>query len=122
MVAAYLSVCQDMNITVRYASAHMLLQMCDFCIRAYLAFMHEIFVEAGRPTDEFLKRLVPNDTQTNAIKRASRQKCETIAYRGVIAPTETGRLIDALAQITAVVQTQGSDKASGIGNTSDDPY
>jgi hypothetical protein len=108
MVASYLSICRALGADVRYASADMVLHMSDRCIRDYLAFMHDIFAEMKSPLEEALGARVPNEAQNKAIKRASRHKRATIAERGVPAPTETGRLIDALAQITQIIQTESS--------------
>ena len=107
IVAAYLSICANLKTDVRYASADMIMQMSDGCIRDFLAFMHDIYVEANMPLNEFLAREISSDVQNKAIKRTSKSKRASIVQRGVSAPTDTGRLIDALARITRIVQTEG---------------
>lgn len=106
MVAAYLSLCNQLGAEVRYASAEMVIQMSDNCIRDYLAFLHDIYVEASLPLGAFLQTRVATDIQDAAIKRASRAKRDAVTER-VSAPLEIGRLTGALAEVTRIVQTQG---------------
>ncbi len=111
MVAAYLSLCAELGADVRYASAKMVLQMSDLCIRDYLNFLHEIFVESKLPVRGFIEQTPSLKVQDAAIKRASLNKRNSLRESGVLSPTEAGRIIDALAEITRIVQTTGPGKA-----------
>jgi hypothetical protein len=110
MVAAYLCICKEFKHDVRYASADMLEQMSDGCIRDYLLQMNEVFVEARQPLRQFLNRKVPLVEQDSALKRASRKKRDFLPRSGVGSPRETELLIDGLAQLTERIQTSGADR------------
>jgi hypothetical protein len=105
MVAAYLCICSQMNQQVRYAFAEMVLQMSDKCIRDYLDQMHEIFIKAGLEVAAFTTTQVALDIQDSALKSASKKKKEHIPSSGVGSPAETQRIVDALGQLTARLQT-----------------
>ncbi len=109
MVAAYLSICSEIGADVRYASADMVLQMSDKCIRDFLNFTHGIFLESKCDLRSFIKGPIPIKTQDKAIKLASRHKRATLKESGILAPTEAARIIDALAEITAYIQTNSHD-------------
>lgn len=107
IVAAYLSICHELGADVRYASAEMLLQMSDKCIRDFLSQVEEVFRQKGSSLAEFLVQTISRSDQDSALKRASRNKKESLPKSGVRAPIETGRIVDALAKITAIVQSRG---------------
>jgi len=107
MVGAYLSICYEFGTDVRYASGDMLLQMSDKCIRDLLSQVEEVLHETGQSLAEFLAVQVPLSKQDAAFKRASEKKKESLPKSGVRAPVETGRIVDALARITAIVQSRG---------------
>ncbi len=109
MVAAYLSLCDEMGMNVRYATADMVLQMSDKCIRDFLTFIHEIFIESKFSLHNFIKNQVPMKIQDKAIKHASNLKRNSLKQSGIISPTEAGRIIDALAKITKYIQTKSPD-------------
>ena len=111
MVAAYLSLCWDLRTEVRYSSADMILQMSDNCVRDFLRFVNEIFLESGLTLRKFIEERIPNRIQDFGIKRASEQKRNSLKQSGVLAPTEVGRIIDALAEITQILQTQGPNNS-----------
>jgi hypothetical protein len=105
MVAAYLCICTQVNQQVRYAFAEMVLQMSDKCIRDYLDQMHEVFVKAGLDVAAFTATQVAPELQDRALKTASAKKKEHIPSSGVGSPAETLRIVDALGQLTARLQT-----------------
>lgn len=105
MVAAYLCLCSEYNLTPKFAYAEMVLQMSDQCIRDYLSQMHEVFMESGVDLASFCARTVPVEKQDVALRRASVLKREFVPASGVGSPAETVRLVDALAQLTADLQT-----------------
>jgi hypothetical protein len=107
MVAAYLSVCREFKLDVRYSSADMVFQMSDKRIRDFLSFIHEIHEESGVSAGELSTATVTPEKQHVAISRASKSKQANIKASGVAAPTPTSRLIEALGAITRVVQTEG---------------
>lgn len=105
MVAAYLCLCSELDKQVRYAYADMLLQMSDKCIRDYLLQMDEVFRESGRALHEFLEGPIGIDIQDRALRRAGARKREYVPASGVGSPTEALRIIDALGNLTARLQT-----------------
>jgi energy-coupling factor transporter ATP-binding protein EcfA2 len=108
MVAAYLCICRELKTEVRYAFAEMVFQMSDRCIRDFLAQMHHIYIEAGNKLTQFLNSTnVPIRKQDIALKRASCEKRDSLPHSGVTAPIEVGRVVDGLARITAIIQSQG---------------
>jgi hypothetical protein len=124
MVAAYLCLCKDLKTRPKYASADMLLQMSDKCIRDYLNQMDSIFTEVDVPLPDFCERRVPIDTQNVALYKASTRKKEALPGSEVGSPIETGRLIDGLGSLTARLQTsenkslRSSEKGRFVVDTS----
>lgn len=107
MVAAYLSICADVdNTEVRYASADMVLQMSDMCIRDFLHQLDLIYSCSDWDLHKFLTVQVPVDVQNRAIKIASHEKYQSIPKSGVSEPSTVGTMIDGLARLTAVIQRQ----------------
>lgn len=110
MVAAYLSICREVGLrNVPYTSADMVLQLCDTCVRDYLAQLHEIFVEFDEPLERFLRTRIPDDVQAAAIRRASEKKRDSIPDSGALSPVESGRLIKGLCLLTAMLQSGSVD-------------
>lgn len=109
MVAAYLSICADIDTNVHYASSDMVLQMSDMCIRDFLHQLDSIYVHSGWDLRQFLTTLVPIDVQNKAIKFASEEKYRSIPKSGVSEPSAVGIIIDGLARLTAAVQRQSSN-------------
>lgn len=109
MVAAYLSICADIDTEVRYASSDMVLQMSDMCIRDFLHQIDSIYVHSDWDVQKFLTTLVPIDVQNKAIKIASEEKYRSIPKSGVSEPSAVGTMIDGLARLTAVLQRQSSN-------------
>jgi hypothetical protein len=105
MVAAYLLICKEHQFNVKYASADMLLQMSDKCVRDYLSQMHETYIQSGAPLELFLKRKLSVDKQHAAMTEASLQKKSFLPVSGLSAPQEAELLVDALAQLTERLQT-----------------
>lgn len=116
MVAAYLCICKEFKHDVRYASADMLEQMSDGCIRDFLLQMHEVYLQTKLPLLRFLDRKVSSADQDAALKRASRKKRDFLPRSGVGSPRETEWLIDGLAQLTERIQTSGTDRAGTLGS------
>jgi Cdc6-like AAA superfamily ATPase len=106
MVAAYLGICEELGHEVRYASADMILQMSDKCIRDFLSQVNAILEESGRTVQEFMKSAVAVAVQNKGIKRASREKIDHITKSVVTAPSEVFRLVDGLGKITARIQKE----------------
>lgn len=106
MVAAYLSICADVDTEVRYASADMVLQMSDMCIRDFLHQLDLIYSYSDWDLNKFLTAQVPIDVQNRAIKIASNEKYQSIPKSGVSEPSTVGTMIDGLARLTAVIQRQ----------------
>ena len=106
MVAAYLLICKRFRFKVKYASADMLLQMCDKCVRDYLSQMNSVFFVSRKDLRSFLKAPVPVEIQAEALYAASEEKKHFIPESGISAPEPTETLIDSLALLTALVQTE----------------
>jgi hypothetical protein len=107
MVAAYLSICSELRTNVQYASADMVLQMSDKCVRDFLAQMDKIFSHSGADLAKFVNGTVPLKTQAAALRDASERKRDTLPSQVARAPAETQRIIIALATITAHIQSHG---------------
>jgi hypothetical protein len=67
--------------------------------------MHEIFIKAGLDVAAFTVTQVAPEIQDAALKTASKKKKEHIPSSGVGSPAETLRIVDALGQLTARLQT-----------------
>lgn len=104
LVAAYLSICNDINAEPRYASAEILLQVSDKCVRDYLGQLHEIYQIAGMSLPKFLEGPIDVRTQDRAIKSASRKKYESLPLFGVNSPAETLAVVDGLSKLTSQLQ------------------
>lgn len=106
MVAAYLSICKELRRQgPKYASADMVIQMSDKCIRDYLNQMDAIFEEANMSVSDFCEAHIDSNKQDAALRAASNRKKDAIPKSEVGSPLETLRLIDALGRLTARVQT-----------------
>jgi Cdc6-like AAA superfamily ATPase len=106
MVAAYLCACAEMKRDrPKYASSRMVFQMSDKCIRDYLNQMDAIYQEAAMGTQDFCSSRIPSDVQDAALFEASKRKKDAIRAADVGSPIETLRLIDALGQLTKLLQT-----------------
>jgi hypothetical protein len=108
MVAAYLSICNDFGLKVRYAFADMLLQMSDKCIRDFLAQMDKLWLEMNVPIEKFLEHRIPLTKQDRALHKASEEKKNSFPRSGVSSPSQIERIVDALARITAIIQRGSS--------------
>jgi hypothetical protein len=108
IVAAYLSICNDINAEPRYASAEILLQTSDNCVRDFLGQLHEIFETANVPLPLFLERTIDVKAQDRAIKKASQKKYESLPMFGVNNPVETLGLVDGLSKLTALLQKRSA--------------
>ena len=107
IVAAFLSICSEYGRGVRYASAEVLLQLSDNCTRDFLAQMEAIYRSTQKPIEKFLSLRIPYSAQVGPLRNASIEKKSSLVKFGVRAPTDTGRLVDGLAQVTAFIQTHG---------------
>lgn len=106
MVVAYLLICKRFRFKLKYASADMLLQMSDKCVRDYLSQMNSVFTAANKDLVRFLESPVPIDIQADALLAASVAKRQFIPESGVSAPEPTILLVDSLAMLTAQLQTE----------------
>lgn len=104
MVAAYLVLCRELRADVRYASANMLFQMSDNCIRDYLLQMHEVFQESGIGLNEFLQSPLSPDRQHRALTGASTKKWERLPTEASN-PAKTRPLVNGLALLTREIQS-----------------
>lgn len=108
IVAAYLAICDDIHADPRYASADIVLQTSDNCVRDFLAQLDEIFHLANVPLSRFLNGPIDVKTQDQAIKTASSKKYASLPMFGVNNPTETRALVDGLAKLTALLQKRSA--------------
>ena len=115
MVAAYLCICADLNLTVRYASADMVFKMSDKCVRDYLSQMNELFVDFGVPLQEFLTSAIPPAKQDRALRAAASNKRDFLSQSCISSPREAAALVDGLGELTASLQSMpGSQTALRI--------
>jgi len=111
MVAAYLSICNELKIDPIYASSEMVFQICDRSIRDYLWLLHEMFIECGKPLEEFVSSLVPVDAQDKAIKRASLNKIKSLPSSPLTDPGKIYRVVFGLGHLTSLIQRTSADKS-----------
>jgi hypothetical protein len=104
IVAAYMSICRELNTDPWYASADMVIQMSDGCVRDFLWQMDELWAEQGVDTKRFLKERMSDERQDKALKRASEQKMARIAGLVLTEPRRAERLVDGLASLTSELQ------------------
>jgi hypothetical protein len=104
MVAAYLSICSELDQEVRYASVDMVLQISDKCIRDLLWQLHCILMESGKDLDSMIRTGVSVPRQNRGIRRASEEKLLNLTKSGVTAPAEVLRVVEGLAKVTAKIQ------------------
>jgi hypothetical protein len=109
IVAAYLSICNEFNVSPRYASAEMILQISDKCIRDFLLQVDSIFTARGCDLEMFLRGGIPAKDQSPALVTASRKKLNNLKSRVVIAPDEIRQVVHGLAKLTAVLQSRSTD-------------
>ena len=110
IVAAYLCLCRELGVSVRYAFDQMALGMSDKCIRDFLAQINEIYIESDVQLEDFVKgKGVSIEKQNKALRRTSNNKKESLPKSGVTAPDKIGRIFDGLAQVTAAIQSSGPD-------------
>ncbi len=107
MVAAYLSLCREAGARPMYASADMLFQVADKCVRDYLWQMESIFALADMPLEEFLRSEVPVERQSEGMRAAAALKMTLFRERVLSAPAEANQFVDGLARITALIQSTG---------------
>ncbi len=106
MVAAYLAICHKYKKAPMYASADMVLQMSDKCIRDYLDQMAKIYEKSGLSLDQFIEGVVNPADQSKGLRAAGIAKRKSLQRSEVFAPEETDMLLDGLGQLTAVLQRQ----------------
>jgi len=106
IVAAYLGICAEVRAEPRYASADVVLQTSDNCVRDFLAQLDEIFQVADLPIERFVNAAIDSDLQDRALKSASQKKYQSLPGFGVNNPHETRALVDALAKLTALLQSK----------------
>lgn len=104
IVAAYLSVCSELRTDPWYASADMVIQLADGCVRDFLWQMDELWEEVGADVRRFVDRRISDERQDRALKRASEQKMARIAGLVLTEPRRAERLVDGLASLTAELQ------------------
>jgi len=107
MVAAYLSICREIGAKPMYASADMLFQISDKCVRDYLWQMESLFIQANTDLGSFLISSISPDKQDSALREAAASKMTLFRERILSAPTEANNFVDGLARITALVQSEG---------------
>ena len=106
MVAAYLSICSELGQEVRYASADMVLQISDKCIRDLLLQLHCILLETGNDLESMVRVGVSVSRQNRGIRRASQEKVTNLPKSGVTAPAEVSKIVEGLARVTARIQRE----------------
>jgi hypothetical protein len=107
MVAAYLSICREVGAKPMYASADMVFQISDKCVRDYLWQMESIFALFGRSIEDFVAASINADTQDRALTQAADLKMTLFRERVISAPAEANQLVDGLARVTAQIQSTG---------------
>lgn len=112
MVAAYLSICHELRVKhLPYASGEMVLSISDKCIRDYLSQLEQLYIDSKCELRSFLSNELDWIIQARSIRKASREKRNSIPDSGVLRPVEVGRVIKGLARITARIQRGSEDKS-----------
>ncbi|MCH8043056.1 MAG: hypothetical protein IID44_04995 [Planctomycetes bacterium] len=110
MVAAFLSICRELKVRhVPYASAEMVFEISDNCVRDFLSQIDHIFRESNLELKQFLRTEIAPETQHKAIRAASDEKRASIPDSGVLSPVETGRVVKGLAMVTGMIQSFSDD-------------
>ncbi len=111
MVGAYLSICRESgDMDVWYARTEMVLQISDSCIRDYLWQMQSLLDVAKGDLLEFMRGTASVHNQALALKKYSEKKFGSIFVNDKIRrPEKTARMIEALANITRIVQSESPD-------------
>lgn len=107
MVAAYLTICREARSDVMYASADMLLQVSDKCIRDFLWQIESVFSASGMTLTDFLTEQVPEAKQDDGLRAAAELKMTLFQEKIVSAPAEANRIVVGLARITHLIQSTG---------------
>lgn len=105
-VAAALCLCKEFNQSFPYAGYNILIDMSDNCIRHFLKQMNEIYLNESKQPEIFIKSHVSIANQNAALTRASDLLYKGIGELGGRYPTEVTNLIEAVARLTAMLQTQ----------------
>ena len=110
MIAAYLSIMNDLHTPPRYAYADMILQLSDSCIRDFLNNLEFIFRESACSLSQFLSTSKIKPTiQNSGLLAASRAKIKSLPTRGVNHPSSTAKLVNGLGKLTQLLQTRSKD-------------
>ncbi|HEV2071961.1 MAG TPA: hypothetical protein VGR26_19435 [Acidimicrobiales bacterium] len=107
MVAAYLSICREFGLQPLYASAPMVFQISDKCVRDYLWQMDSVLSEFDGAVSEFLEAEIPVPVQNRALRAAAELKMTLFRERVLSAPAEANQFVDGIARITALIQSTG---------------
>lgn len=108
MVAAYLSICDEVHARPMYASAEMLEQISDKCIRDFLWQMESIFARYGGQIETFLNdRPISVAMQNAGLRDAAELKMALFLERVISAPAEANRFVEGLGMVTARIQSRG---------------
>jgi len=110
MVAAYLSICEQLSSNVLYASAEMLLQLSDNCMRDFLRQLERLFLTSGKTLEQFIASEMAPEQQSKALVDASIAKRDSIPRSELrVGTKEVGRIITGLASLTAMIQRNSPD-------------
>ena len=104
--AVYIALLHKLGFKPRYASAQMVLQLSDGCIRDFLSQMDELYSLRGQGLREFISSAqVPSEEQDKALRAASKVKRQNLVRRvETNPPEEVERIVDGLARVTAELQ------------------
>jgi len=117
-VAAYLGVCRDCGVDVRYGGGNIVLQLSDRCIRDFLDFMHQIFKRTGWTVTHMIENRVDLLLQDAAIKLASKEKQEFLPKSGIVSPREVENMVDSLGRLTRKLQAGPARRWSLVNSES----
>lgn len=113
MVGAYLLICSLLRHRPLYASADMVLQLSDNCIRDFLRQMECIFFESGLPLDKFLEeKSLSSVVQNKGLAKAAEVKSSLLSERILNRPAEANQLVIGLAHLTRLLQIDQRNDAA----------
>lgn len=114
IVAAYLSICKELGTSPRYASAEMVLQLSDNCIRDLLLQMEGIYRECELELPRFVEtRNINVKKQDKALHEVSSSKIDKLSKLGLSSSSKIKNLVWCFGEITNRLQV-GTETAAAL--------
>lgn len=113
MVGTYLTLCSQLRRRPLYASADMVLQLSDNCIRDFLRQIERIHEESRMSIDDFIgSRGISIATQDRGIVAAADSKAALVSEKILNRPGEANQLVVGLGELTRMLQVEVRNDAA----------